>query len=287
MVPRERADRPAAADRGRGLRGGHRGAPARPPGRGPHPLPARLRAWPAPGTRRACPWPPCSWAWTAPSSTAANVTSLAFCRRRVEELAAAGPRPPMRPAPPAESVPLSEVGGAAGLAAGAPREGAARAGRLLRAARCARSARCRTCWRWPRGRTGATCAPSCARSTTTSRRRCCRRLRASELRGVPGRRPRRAIERHRGQGGRRRPGRRHGPLHPAARPREARPAPGQPRLIAVAISGAAAVYWRDGRAELLLLQGQEAVLDDGALRSPMTSRARSASISSRRSRPAR
>jgi Arc/MetJ family transcription regulator len=38
-----------------------------------------------------------------------NVTSLAFCRRRVEELAASGPRPPMRPTPPTESVPLSDV----------------------------------------------------------------------------------------------------------------------------------------------------------------------------------
>ena len=39
----------------------------------------------------------------------AAVSSLAYCRKRVEELAAAGPRPPSRPAPPAESVPLSEV----------------------------------------------------------------------------------------------------------------------------------------------------------------------------------
>jgi hypothetical protein len=37
------------------------------------------------------------------------VSSLAFCRRRVEELAAAGPAPRNRPSPPAESVPLSEV----------------------------------------------------------------------------------------------------------------------------------------------------------------------------------
>jgi hypothetical protein len=37
-----------------------------------------------------------------------NVSSLAFCRRRVEELAAAAP-PLNRPAPPAETVPLSEV----------------------------------------------------------------------------------------------------------------------------------------------------------------------------------
>jgi hypothetical protein len=40
-----------------------------------------------------------------------NVTSLAFCRRWVEELAAAGPRPELRPAPPPESVPLKEVEG--------------------------------------------------------------------------------------------------------------------------------------------------------------------------------
>lgn len=39
----------------------------------------------------------------------AAVSSLAYCRKRVEELAAAGPRPQSRPAPPAESVPLSEV----------------------------------------------------------------------------------------------------------------------------------------------------------------------------------
>jgi hypothetical protein len=39
----------------------------------------------------------------------ANVTSLAYCRRWVEELAAVGPAPALRPAPPAESVPLGEV----------------------------------------------------------------------------------------------------------------------------------------------------------------------------------
>jgi Arc/MetJ family transcription regulator len=43
--------------------------------------------------------------------TATNVTSLAFCRRWVEELAAAGPRPALRPAPPPESIPLKEVEG--------------------------------------------------------------------------------------------------------------------------------------------------------------------------------
>ena len=41
--------------------------------------------------------------------TGANVTSLAYCRRWVEELVAAGPAPALRPAPPAESVPLGEV----------------------------------------------------------------------------------------------------------------------------------------------------------------------------------
>src|SRR4051812_29435532 len=40
---------------------------------------------------------------------AKDVSSLAFCRRRVEELAASGPRPPSRPAPPAESIALPEV----------------------------------------------------------------------------------------------------------------------------------------------------------------------------------
>jgi hypothetical protein len=44
-------------------------------------------------------------------AAANNVTSLAFCRRWVEELAAAGPRPQLRPAPPPESVPLKEVEG--------------------------------------------------------------------------------------------------------------------------------------------------------------------------------
>lgn len=39
-----------------------------------------------------------------------EVTSLAFCRRRVEELAAAGARPQGRPVPPAEGVPLPELG---------------------------------------------------------------------------------------------------------------------------------------------------------------------------------
>jgi hypothetical protein len=38
------------------------------------------------------------------------VTSLSFCRRRVEELLAAGARPQARPTPPAERVPLQEVG---------------------------------------------------------------------------------------------------------------------------------------------------------------------------------
>jgi hypothetical protein len=41
--------------------------------------------------------------------TGANVTSLSYCRRWVEELVAAGPAPALRPAPPAESVPLAEV----------------------------------------------------------------------------------------------------------------------------------------------------------------------------------
>ncbi len=39
----------------------------------------------------------------------ANVTSLSYCRRWVEELVAAGPAPALRPAPAAESVPLGEV----------------------------------------------------------------------------------------------------------------------------------------------------------------------------------
>ena len=36
--------------------------------------------------------------------SASDVTSLAFCRRRVEDLVAAGPRPERRPSPPSESV---------------------------------------------------------------------------------------------------------------------------------------------------------------------------------------
>jgi hypothetical protein len=39
----------------------------------------------------------------------ADVTSLAFCRRRVEDLMAAGPRPERRPSPPSDAVPLEEV----------------------------------------------------------------------------------------------------------------------------------------------------------------------------------
>ena len=39
-----------------------------------------------------------------------SVTSLAFCRRRVEDLAACGPPPRRRPALPAETVPLEEIG---------------------------------------------------------------------------------------------------------------------------------------------------------------------------------
>jgi hypothetical protein len=39
----------------------------------------------------------------------ADVTSLGFCRRRVEDLVAAGPRPESRPSPASEGVPLEEV----------------------------------------------------------------------------------------------------------------------------------------------------------------------------------
>ena len=38
-----------------------------------------------------------------------SATSLAFCRRRVEELAASGPGPRPRPAPPVEAVPLEDL----------------------------------------------------------------------------------------------------------------------------------------------------------------------------------
>lgn len=43
-----------------------------------------------------------------------DVNSLAFCRRRVEELAASGPRPRVRPTPAAESLPLPELAGILG-----------------------------------------------------------------------------------------------------------------------------------------------------------------------------
>jgi Arc/MetJ family transcription regulator len=38
-----------------------------------------------------------------------SVSSLAYCRRFVDELAASGPSPQLRPTPPVESVPLQEV----------------------------------------------------------------------------------------------------------------------------------------------------------------------------------
>ena len=99
----------------------------------------------------------------------ANVTSLAYCRRRVEELAAAGPRPEIRPAPPVETIPLSEVESLlASLLDQLEKVRPAR-GHSFEPP-CARSARCRISWPWPRGPTGSTCAPSSARSTTTSRR---------------------------------------------------------------------------------------------------------------------
>ena len=43
--------------------------------------------------------------------SAREVTSLAFCRRRVEELAASGPGPGRRPTPAAEAVPAGEIEG--------------------------------------------------------------------------------------------------------------------------------------------------------------------------------
>lgn len=43
--------------------------------------------------------------------SARDVTSLAYCRRHVEELAASGPGPAQRTAPPAEAVPASEMEG--------------------------------------------------------------------------------------------------------------------------------------------------------------------------------
>jgi hypothetical protein len=45
----------------------------------------------------------------------ADVTSLSFCRRRVEDLVAAGPRPAARPTPASEAVPLEEVARILGL----------------------------------------------------------------------------------------------------------------------------------------------------------------------------
>jgi hypothetical protein len=43
--------------------------------------------------------------------SAPDVTSLSYCRRRVEELAAAGPGPKRRPAPPADAGPPGDVEG--------------------------------------------------------------------------------------------------------------------------------------------------------------------------------
>lgn len=43
--------------------------------------------------------------------SARDLTSLAYCRRRVEELAASGPGPQRRPTPPAEAVPTGDVEG--------------------------------------------------------------------------------------------------------------------------------------------------------------------------------
>src|SRR5207244_11970044 len=43
------------------------------------------------------------------SEPRANVSPLTYFPRRVDELAAAGPRPDIRPAPPVETIPLSEV----------------------------------------------------------------------------------------------------------------------------------------------------------------------------------
>ena len=40
-----------------------------------------------------------------------DASSLAFCRRRVEDLAASGPRPERRPAPPTEALSLGDVDG--------------------------------------------------------------------------------------------------------------------------------------------------------------------------------
>lgn len=42
-------------------------------------------------------------------ASGSELTSLAYCRRWVEELAASGPAPQRRAAPPAESIPVSEV----------------------------------------------------------------------------------------------------------------------------------------------------------------------------------
>ena len=87
----------------------------------------------------------------------ADVTSLAFCRRRVEDLVAAGPRP-AGPAQP--GVRGSAAGGGRAHPAAAPRApgaGCARA-RPPSSPPCAGSPRSRTCWRWPPARTSTTCA---------------------------------------------------------------------------------------------------------------------------------
>jgi hypothetical protein len=124
--------------------------------------------WPAPGTKRACPWPPCSWAWTAPSSRGERH----FPRVLPAARGGAGrvrPRPEIGPPLPwrrSRSPKWSRCSPPFSISSRrCVRPAASPSSRP-----CARSARCRTCWRWRRGRTGNTCAPSCARSTTTSPR---------------------------------------------------------------------------------------------------------------------
>ena len=78
-----------------------------------------------------------------------------------------GPAPPAAPGPARGERPARARWRAAGHAARAAGEGAAGDRALPSTRRCARSARCRTCSPSPPARTGATCAPSCARSTTT------------------------------------------------------------------------------------------------------------------------
>ena len=215
--------RGAALTRGpgrrRSLRARDRDAPARAPGHGPHPLAratSRSRAsWHGAGVPLATVLIGMDRAF----ETGANVTSLAYCRRWVEDLAAAGP-PSVRPAPPAESIPLREVEGVLSTLLEQLGEDPPRQGPVLRPAGA----------QDPRGAgpdRGGLAAELELRAHQAARDR--RRGLGGGAGVALGERPRgvRAGSHARDRapprpGGRRRPARRHEPLHAAARARTPR-----------------------------------------------------------------